>query len=289
MIDRTQERTKPIIVTGREYETVWKELYLTEASFRKGTKVLSIGEGLSDFAHCLHQRLGTIATPVDPIYACGPQLFNHDPRVVHDVLRRSLGERYSFSTLGLRDPSRVPLPDPSTVVTADVYHTKFPDKSVDMVVAHQLAEYIDIDQAVQEMRRIVRLDNGEIRFGGVPVFSIPEQKRLLSFIWKRNEEEEGELEQEEALDGLEVMMENLRSRSDASLYVLADHKRRGGGGFLLSSLTLTPLIIIRFDDRKPLINNPEDPSQTLYKVNLIPRQDENTEPHYYYDLEEIAV
>ena len=64
-----KNRQDRMIVSIRDYDQVRAGLRLPSSLLVPGGKVVSVGEGLTDFARTARDRFGTDITAVDPIYS----------------------------------------------------------------------------------------------------------------------------------------------------------------------------------------------------------------------------
>src|SRR5882672_618156 len=87
-------------VTARSYEEVLFGLGIPDSYFTPGMRVLSVGEGLSDFSDRLSLEKGVDATAIDPIYSLGQKLFQSDPKEVSRVLEEAYSQRVFLHTFG---------------------------------------------------------------------------------------------------------------------------------------------------------------------------------------------
>lgn len=161
--DRTKEN--PLQVSAREHDLVYSSLRLPQNYFRSGMKVLSIGEGLSDFARNLRTERGIQAIAIDPIYQLGRRVFQNDPQKVQKVLEDAYDGRVAYKKGYQRNQETVPLPEPKKVAAGEVYNLPFADTSFNTVFANQLLRYIDLSRAIPEFMRVLK-PGGEIRIGG---------------------------------------------------------------------------------------------------------------------------
>lgn len=161
--ERTREN--PLQVSGREHDLVYSFLRLPQNYFHPGMKILSIGEGLSDFAKDLCVEKGADAIAIDPIYQIGRAVLQTDPKRVQDALRDAYDGRVVYKSGYQSKQDEVLLPDPKKIAAAEIYNLPFTDGTFDTVFANQLLAYIDLSRAVPELVRVVK-PGGEIRIGG---------------------------------------------------------------------------------------------------------------------------
>ncbi len=150
------------VITPRGFEEVRDGLALPMSEVRSDMMVLSIGEGLSDFARTLCEKTGAKVVAVDPVY-----------NVIHpsDGLREASDKLQKRGMRPVEIYQQVcsiapPLPrgERPRAVAATIYELPIGDRSVDLIVANRLLEHIDIGKALPELLRVLKQD-GEIRFG----------------------------------------------------------------------------------------------------------------------------
>jgi SAM-dependent methyltransferase len=172
---------EPVVLTGRDYDTVLKNLRLPDYYFAPGVMVLSVGEGLSDFARRLHDERGVDIVAADPIYALGGDVLQSDPVRVFTFLKQKFGKHVDVDNAadpggirsygnGGRDfgDRRFPLPDPGRIHSVSIYDLSsyFGDEAFDLIVSHKLFEHIDFERALPELFRVLK-PAGEIRMFGL--------------------------------------------------------------------------------------------------------------------------
>lgn len=168
---------RPVVLSSREYKTVVKELRLPADYFSRGMKVLSVGEGLSDFARELHRKTRLDVIALDPIYALGRRVLEEDPGKVAKILREAYGREVELAQFQ-EESDKIPLPDRKRIVTGSVYELPFPDKSFDRVIGSRIGEHIDVNRAIPELVRVLKPEGG-IRLSGILVSVIPSEEKLL--------------------------------------------------------------------------------------------------------------
>lgn len=167
-----------LIVSNREYEEVSSELRLSQDYFLPGSKVLSVGEGLSNFASTLSER-GVDIIAVDPIYSLGNEIFEKSTsdteRVITQKYRRKVRFKdYRYKGLASNRPKE-------PLVAGSVYELPFSDDSFTNVLGYRIFEHIDLSIALPEMARVLK-KTGEIRLGGALLNAIPNEGKLLTGI-----------------------------------------------------------------------------------------------------------
>jgi len=176
------ETSDTIQVTGREYEFIRDDLRLPKDYFPPQAKVISIGEGLSNFARQLHEKEGVDIIAVDPIYAVRGVL-NKTPRTPEEISKIFTKEfSKSVYLTKFQEGEKITGPNPEQAVAASVYDLPFKDASFDRVLSYRLLEHIDALPAFVEMIRVLKPE-GEIRMGGALINALPHQNKLLPGLW----------------------------------------------------------------------------------------------------------
>jgi len=156
------------IVTLRSFKEVVYQLALPIETIRSGDKVLSVGEGLSNFSRTLMAETGAMVIAADAGYS----LFS--PKDTPEQARAKIeagGQKVVIgNNLFSSDLDNTLAPpqkegEEQLSVAANVYELPFDDNSIDQIVSTHLLEHIDFSRALPEMLRVLKT-NGEIRFGG---------------------------------------------------------------------------------------------------------------------------
>lgn len=150
-----------VAVTARRYEEVLFGLGIPDHYFFPDMRILSVGEGLSDFADRLSKEKGVKVIAIDPIYSLGQQLLQSEPKEVRRILEGAYSMRVNLQTFGA---DTLPVLNPSRIISSSVYDLPFSDNMFDLVVSHHVLEHIDLALAAPEMVRVTK-PNGEIRLG----------------------------------------------------------------------------------------------------------------------------
>jgi ubiquinone/menaquinone biosynthesis C-methylase UbiE len=155
------------VLTARGYETVRQELSLDEKKIGFKNTILSVGEGLSDFAYTLERKTGAAITSLDALY---------DIIDRHDTLE-SAGKKLTEAGIGpirtgYKNDTAKPLyfVEQQEQKSGSIYAIPAEDHSFDLITANHLLEHIDLQRCLPELLRVLK-KGGEIRFGGTP-FSI---------------------------------------------------------------------------------------------------------------------
>ncbi|OGY12684.1 MAG: hypothetical protein A3A58_00275 [Candidatus Blackburnbacteria bacterium RIFCSPLOWO2_01_FULL_41_27] len=162
---------KDIIVSGRPFEAVWNNLQLTEQAIAPGSKVLSVGEGLSDFARKLEMRTNSKVWALDLIYRHGTELFKQNPAEVY----KYLSERYK----GLLKPKlgNKNFPNRKQLIAGDIHDLPFSDSTLDLVIGSTVFEHLNLERALPELVRVLK-NSGELRLSGCLLDLIPAENKL---------------------------------------------------------------------------------------------------------------
>lgn len=87
-----------IHVSQRAYNVVREVLSYPDSELISG-KILSVGEGFSDFARELHDLLGTDVIAIDPIYELGPAIFTKTKVEIRAIFKRVYGNGLLFNPI----------------------------------------------------------------------------------------------------------------------------------------------------------------------------------------------
>jgi ubiquinone/menaquinone biosynthesis C-methylase UbiE len=174
-------KNEEVIVTGREYAQVTESLHLPDSYLAKGKQILSVGEGLSDFAKQLRQRYGVMAIAVDPIYLAGKSLFNNNPERVRPILNRLEG--ISYRPEYAHDREKNPLTDRKKVVAGSVYELPFMPNSFDLVCSNRVFEHTNLLLQLPELISVLK-EGGEIRLAGCWFDLLPQISKLHPYYTK---------------------------------------------------------------------------------------------------------
>ena len=152
-------------VTARKYKSVMASLCLPDNYFLPGQKVLSVGEGLSDFSRELHHK-GVNSVAVDLIYAFGSKSTS-----LNKAINGLRNEETTINVLDYRESMNIknPVlhgPEIGRIAAADAAKLPFPDNNFDTVAANHITAYIDWEKTLPELVRVVK-QGGEVRLGGV--------------------------------------------------------------------------------------------------------------------------
>lgn len=173
-LKRAASESNRLPVTNRRYEEVAEALVMNEKYFTPQIKILSIGEGLSNFANTLRER-GANVLAVDPIYSDIPTSLNFS----HQELKKEINNKYNGKVDIYNIPDQTHLPQPGQAIAASVYQLPFTPELFDMVTSNRMFEHIDLAKAVPEMIRIIKM-GGEVRMGGVLLDTALDQRKLLT-------------------------------------------------------------------------------------------------------------
>ena len=164
------------VISNRSHEFVYKSLRLSEENFFPQSRVLSIGEGLSDFSSKLHEK-GIDVVAIDPLYAIGKNLFGKSIDETCEIVSRWYQGKVVFRDYRHEETiSGIPK---EPLVAGSVYSLPFPDKSFTHLFGHRIFEHLDLSRALPEMIRVLK-DDGEIRLGGVQLSAFPKDEKLMT-------------------------------------------------------------------------------------------------------------
>lgn len=266
-------------VTPREYAVVRQGLRLPGNYFSTGDKVLSVGEGLSDFARKLHENYDVNVISVDPIYALGLKLFHKDPMVVERILTEAYGtyvELMSADGWGVNYSERLPLPDPKRVIAGSVYKLGFPDNSFSKILSYRMFEHIDFALALPELLRLLK-ENGEIRMGGLRLhadlnkFTLSDQEIIM------HNSMEG---YSSPHPGLGSSLDTLVNKRGVSTYALITTSPGAKVGRAYPNVKIGTVLIIRNDNKIPLISDPSELDERSELNTLIKIGKKNVDGDY---------
>ncbi len=173
-----KETGKEVPVTHRAYKQVLEELRLPPDSLGQNKKVLSIGEGLSDFVIQL-RKAGIDAIAMDPIYNFDIEDTSDHQKPISELVNRNDPQKAKFLDLGNANIlSAEDFIREGKLVAGSVYHTPFKDGSFDFVLLTRVLEHIYLDKALPEVIRVIN-EQGEVRFSNAHDFTIWGTKKLL--------------------------------------------------------------------------------------------------------------
>ncbi len=196
-----------VIVTTREYEAVAEILSLPENYFKKNDKILSIGEGFSNFVQKLRDD-EIEAFGLDPVYRIHGEevngekidIFDTSPAFLENKVNKVFSGAY-FSNIKNTNP-REPVSDknggiflpseekfklnPESLVAGSVYKIPFEEESFDKILLSRSFEHINFEKALPELMRVLKKD-GEIRIGAPIIFILNNAKKLISKQFKVEE------------------------------------------------------------------------------------------------------
>ncbi|MCL5784611.1 MAG: methyltransferase domain-containing protein [Patescibacteria group bacterium] len=159
------ELERSVKVSPREYEIVEKKLHIPRSYFVSHARVLSVGEGLSDYSKKLGRKYKVDAIALDPIYELGKRILNKDPKKVAKILQKEYGEAVEY--IGLQQNfDKVPLPEKKRMIAGSTYNLPFSDAAFDLVVTNRMVEHIDLSKALPELVRVLK-PSGELRMAGM--------------------------------------------------------------------------------------------------------------------------
>ena len=264
-----------IVVTDRLYKDVRDGLRLPDNYFRGANGVvLSVGEGLSDFAKVLQSKNKHIEVfAVDPIYELGGSLFDKTKRK-ENALNQAYGEYVNSLLVG--DST---LPDPHRVAANSVYKLCFPDKTFTNILSHRAFEHIDFSRALPELLRVLK-PGGEIRMGGLSLYYDMDSELLDTHYLEMFNSCEG---QWRIHPGLSNSLDILTSNKQLTTYVLVDSYPKYKVREHYPQIGTGSLLIIRNDRQVPMLSELKDDkkhpnilvkvgdknSETLYKTEII--------------------
>lgn len=246
------ERSK--VLSNREFLGVYANLSVPETYFRPGQHVLSVGEGLSNFARKVRDEFGASVTAIDPIYSLGKEILTLDKEIIKQRLDEYYGDgvRYIDFRPKLADwPAEEQVPDPSQLVAGSVYELPFKNKSFDTIVSNRLMEHINFAQAIPELMRVIKSE-GEIRFGDCLISAVPRQQLLLPGRAERTEEG-GDKIMIHPSPGFYEGMHWLAENTEASVYFqLTGQNRYAHIDERFKLFYTAGLMIIRLDQMEPV-------------------------------------
>jgi SAM-dependent methyltransferase len=180
-------------ITPRTFEEVKIWLHTPEDYFESGEKVLSVGEGLSDFARKLHEE-GVNSYATDLIYVFGKNATNLDgiDKAV-SIYNKNKTSGPLLTTLDNRTrlvPSKFGDaqngPEIGRIAGADSAKLPFASESMDKVIGNFLMPYVDWKKTIPEFMRVLK-PSGEIRLAGVELvldherkFIYPDYRRYMN-------------------------------------------------------------------------------------------------------------
>lgn len=172
---------RKVVVTGRDYQLVKEALHIPNTYFTPGLRVLSVGEGLSNFSRLLRVKFDVNATAVDPIYALRNQVLKTSSKQLDKILRKAYQNQVEFIIPLGQTSEKVSLPEKRQMVAGDTYQLPFRDESFDRVLTNKMVEHVDLSKALPELLRVLNV-GGELRIAGMTMTAQPESRRLNPYV-----------------------------------------------------------------------------------------------------------
>lgn len=270
------------IVACRDYESVLNGLKIPDDYFVEGEKVLSVGEGFSNFSKKLHEEKSVDSIAIDPIYEIHGKtiknedgteekinIFQSDPKKIAESLYKFYGHSVRFDdirgegTFEFPNGEEIPLLDPERSIAASVYKLPFPDNHFDKIVSYRVFEHIDFSKALPELLRVIK-EGGEIRMAGLCLSVFPSKKKLTATIW------------EPSLDGMyletfhhlevEKSFDSMIENDSISSYIFVDDYFTTKINRNLPDIRRGSALIIRKDNQWPKTNKTESTDPYLGKI-----------------------
>lgn len=272
---------KQIVVRDRKYEDVLNDLRTGREPFKPGQKILSVGEGLSDFGRKLAAETKASVVSIDPIYQLGRKVLQDRAGKAAKEIRKWFGGKVAFSRVGDigvtdGDRTRVPLPDRKAIVAASVYELPFENEHFDQVLSFSLLEHVDFSRALPEMTRVLK-DRGEIRMGGTHFQLRPDEGKLMPRAIIMVEQFVGR--REEYAGGFEQAVQQLHT-AGLKAYILVDMAYQ----MRLSrdpKMRLGTVLIIRKDETIPKIEGFNPESEALMRLGEKVLSENSQQVAYY--------
>lgn len=186
--------TDKMWVTPRSYELVAKSLGLDMENLKSGTKILSIGEGRSDFASVINKKFeekNITAVALDPIYSiANPKL--SEEKFVDSIKSSGLSVKVGMPEHLASNTSFANLQDSyknRLDVAGTIYQLPFAAESFDLIVLPSVFEYVDLNKAMPELLHVLK-KNGEVRINRTQFSIIIENEdHFDEFVEEENVEE----------------------------------------------------------------------------------------------------
>jgi SAM-dependent methyltransferase len=231
-----------IIVTVRDYDQVRRHLFISHEDFTPGAKVLSIGEGFSEYSTGLRGR-GVDAIAMDPVYLHGSsyERFSDDEeRLRLDIYSQDRRYPPFFDEKTYSSPESLPQ---NKILVGSVFEIPFADKTFDNVISNKVHEHInDFRTAILESARVMK-DSGEVRWGGMLLNADLEYNSVYCRYWRS--QEEYYYGDKEKTENFREAIEELGNKG-YNIYFVSD-------GFV-RSFNVMGLMIIRRDNKIPKIS-----------------------------------
>lgn len=246
------------VVTLRGYDEVRQDLFLDVDGIQEGSRIVSVGEGFSDFAQTLQHETHTRVLAIDPVYGYAhPQ--DGVELASQKIENAGVGRINRLEQVVVKPFPPGKLPE---FAAASVYDLSFiPDGAIDLVLANRVLEHVDASKAIPELVRIVRPD-GEVRLGTPSIIYHHASKDEL-FLGMVQRDDEG-YRSEVPFGNERALVAYLEAHPELQIYVFtykeaAHHRSRG------------LLMVIRQDGQLPKLvteapvgRNAQRP--TLYRV-----------------------
>lgn len=259
-----------LVITPRSYEEVMGLLRMPEEAVLSGSRVLSVGEGLSDFIRILNQRRQVLGFGTDPVYEVEGmrivwpdcieetlELLADSPEKIQSALTRTYGLKEDGKSVPptlrplvgyrpeLSKRDEFLLPDKKTLVAGSVYDLPFADQSFDYIFGTMLAQHMNSAKAIPELCRVAK---SEVRLVGYDLTVDTENN--IFYVGSVHYESEYNDTYIVHGKGEDVAFNWLASQTDLSIYVYVNHlgnrselRRKG---YYQSSL-----VIIKKDGQAP--------------------------------------
>jgi len=177
----TTKTGRLMITAGYDHDFVCKQLGIEPETLPHNIKILSIGEGFSNFAKRLYEDFSLDIVAIDRLYS-NPDFFNKSIEELSSLLGGTYKGRVSLPMFFPMCEGLAPfpaLPAKGRIAAADINDLPFPEASLDRIYGHYVIQYVNLYETLPELCRILK-DNGEIRFGGSTTQVIGKDKRLIS-------------------------------------------------------------------------------------------------------------
>lgn len=266
---RGRSEISQVHVSARSFEVIKKVLAYPESELKKG-KVLSIGEGLSDYACKLHQQMGVDAIAIDPIYELGLEIFTTDKDKIKKLLTEKYGKRVIFNPLRdeigfpSAEQTKVQPPNQGKIMAASVYELPFKSEAFTHIVLYRTIQHLEPKDALPEMIRVIKPD-GEIRMGGLPIEASIFRGELYPGQFKLKRGMEGN-EFRPYGSFLKPMMEYLAKNPELRAYIIVD-VLNSQGDKIWQDLVSPRSLVIRKDGNLP---KTADLRTEVWKINPTP-------------------
>lgn len=250
----------PIVLTGRSFEVVHEYLRLPHAAQLSKLQVLSIGEGLSNYAQTLKNEFGVRAVAIDPLYQSA-SIFQQEKQEVQYEVSKYFGDQVIVRNIErsnlLDSASRLfPKLANGDLVAGSIYDLPFASHSVDLITANRVFEHIIFPESISELLRVIK-ETGEIRLSGLFLTGVPSEGYVYDHILNPIDRCSGVWVPHQGLgNGFEILSA-LKRHQNISSYLVFDQFPKPKVRSMIPNALNASMLIIRCDDTVPYLQTQE--------------------------------